>query len=76
MRLESVPAERIPELLPMRDAAEAMLLAFAALSAGDVVAPHRMHLPAQGSEKGSSVEARVTSPKAACGCPALPRGQG
>lgn len=53
MRLELVPAERIPELLPMREAAEAMKGAFAALSAGEVVAPHRMHLPAQGSEDGS-----------------------
>ena len=50
MRLQLIPAERIPELLPMREAAEAMKGAFAALSAGEVVAPHRMHLPAQGSE--------------------------
>ena len=34
----------------MRDAAEAMKRAFAALSVGQVVAPHRMHLPAHGSE--------------------------
>lgn len=53
MRLELVPAERIPELLPMREAAEAMKRAFTALSAGNVVAPHRMHLPAQGSEDAS-----------------------
>ena len=45
MRLKLIPADRIPELLPMREAAEAMKLAFAALSAGKVVAPHRMHLP-------------------------------
>jgi ornithine cyclodeaminase/alanine dehydrogenase-like protein (mu-crystallin family) len=50
MRLQLIPAERIPELLPMREAAEAMKGAFAALSAGEVVAPHRMHLPAHGSE--------------------------
>ena len=50
MRLRLIPAESIPELLPMREAAEAMKTAFAALSAGEVVAPHRMHLPAQGSE--------------------------
>lgn len=50
MRLQLIPADRIPELLPMRDAAEAMKGAFAALSAGEVVAPHRMHLPASGSE--------------------------
>jgi len=53
MRLKLIPADRIPELLPMREAAEAMKLAFAALSAGKVVAPHRMHLPVQGSEDGS-----------------------
>ena len=50
MRLQLIPAEQIPELLPMREAAEAMKGAFAALSAGEVVAPHRMHLPAKGSE--------------------------
>jgi len=50
MRLQLIPAEKIPELLPMREAAEAMKGAFAALSAGEVVAPHRMHLPAKGSE--------------------------
>ena len=50
MRLQLIPAEQIPDLLPMRDAAEAMKGAFAALSAGQVVAPHRMHLPAKGSE--------------------------
>ena len=50
MRLQIIPSNRIPELLPMREAAEAMKRAFAALSAGEVVAPHRMHLPAKGSE--------------------------
>jgi ornithine cyclodeaminase len=53
MRLQLIPADRIPELLPMPEAAEAMKGAFAALSAGDVVAPHRMHLPARGSEDAS-----------------------
>jgi ornithine cyclodeaminase/alanine dehydrogenase-like protein (mu-crystallin family) len=53
MRLQLIPAEQIPALLPMREAAEAMKGAFAALSAGEVVAPHRMHLPAKGSEDGS-----------------------
>ena len=37
----------------MREAADAMKGAFAALSAGEVVAPHRVHLPAKGSEDGS-----------------------
>jgi len=50
MRLQLIPADRIAELLPMPEAAEAMKRAFAALSAGHVVAPHRMHLPASGSE--------------------------
>ena len=50
MRLQLIPANQIPELLPMREAADAMKGAFAALSAGEVVAPHRMHLPAKGSE--------------------------
>ncbi len=50
MRLQLIPADRIPELLPMREAAEAMKQAFDALSSGEVVAPHRMHIPARGSE--------------------------
>jgi len=45
MNLLTVAAEDIPKLLPMRDAVEAMKSAFASLSAGRVVAPHRTAVP-------------------------------
>jgi ornithine cyclodeaminase/alanine dehydrogenase-like protein (mu-crystallin family) len=45
MKLLTVAASDIPILLPMRDAVEAMKLAFAALSAGRVVAPPRGVVP-------------------------------
>lgn len=45
MKLLTVAAENIPKLLPMRDAVEAMKTAFASLSAGRVVAPHRGAVP-------------------------------
>lgn len=47
MRLLTVAAHDLPKLLPMRDAVEAMKSAFAALSAGDVVAPQRGAVPVE-----------------------------
>ena len=47
MNLLTVAAEDIPKLLPMRDAVEAMKSAFASLSAGRVVAPHRGAVPVE-----------------------------
>jgi len=45
MKLLTVAAEDLPKLLPMRDAVEAMKSAYAALSAGRVVAPQRGVVP-------------------------------
>jgi len=45
MKLLTVAARDLPKLLPMRDAVEAMKAAFAALSAGTVVAPQRGVVP-------------------------------
>ena len=47
MKLLTVAAENIPKLLPMPDAVEAMKSAFASLSAGEVVAPHRGAVPVE-----------------------------
>jgi len=47
MNLLTVAAENIPKLLPMREAVEAMKSAFASLSAGRVVAPHRGVVPVE-----------------------------
>jgi ornithine cyclodeaminase/alanine dehydrogenase-like protein (mu-crystallin family) len=45
MKLLTVAAHDLPKLLPMRDAVEAMKSAFAALSAGQVIAPQRGVVP-------------------------------
>ena len=45
MKLLTVAAHDLPKLLPMRDAVEAMKSGFAALSAGQVVAPQRGVVP-------------------------------
>ncbi len=45
MKLLTVAAQDLPKVLPMRDAVEAMKSAFAALSAGRVVAPQRGVVP-------------------------------
>lgn len=50
MKLLTVAAEDLPKLLPMRDAVEAMKSAFAALSAGRVVAPRRGVVPVDAAD--------------------------
>ena len=47
MKLLTVAASDLPKVLPMRDAVEAMKSAFAALSAGKVVAPLRGVVPVE-----------------------------